>query len=49
MTAPPLFDTHAHLHFPELVADLDGVLERARAAGVTGMVTIGRASCRERV
>ena len=20
MTAPPLFDTHAHLHFPELVA-----------------------------
>ena len=41
MTAPPLFDTHAHLHFPELVADLDGVLERARAAGVIGMVTIG--------
>ena len=37
----PLFDTHAHLHFPELAADLDGVLERARAAGVTGMVTIG--------
>ena len=37
----PLFDTHAHLHFPDLVADLDGVLERARAAGVTGMVTIG--------
>jgi TatD DNase family protein len=41
MTAPPLFDTHAHLHFPELVDDLDGVLERARGAGVTGMVTIG--------
>ena len=37
----PLFDTHAHLHFPELLADLDAVLERARAAGVTGMVTIG--------
>jgi TatD DNase family protein len=36
-----LFDTHAHLHFPELVEDLDAVLERARAAGVTGMVTIG--------
>jgi TatD DNase family protein len=36
-----LFDTHAHLHFPDLVADLDAVLERARAAGVTGMVTIG--------
>ena len=41
MTPPALFDTHAHLHFPELVEDLDGVLERARAAGVTGMVTIG--------
>lgn len=41
MTSPPLFDTHAHLHFPELAADLDAVLERARAAGVVGMVTIG--------
>jgi TatD DNase family protein len=41
MTSPPLFDTHAHLHFPELAPDLDGVLERARAAGVVGMVTIG--------
>ncbi|HEX5531440.1 MAG TPA: TatD family hydrolase [Methylomirabilota bacterium] len=41
MTPPPLFDTHAHLHFPELVEDLDDVLERARAAGVTGIVTIG--------
>jgi TatD DNase family protein len=37
----PLFDTHAHLHFPELRADLDAVLARARAAGVTGIVTIG--------
>src|SRR5258705_9972394 len=36
-----LFDTHAHLHFPELLADLDAVLERAKAAWVTGMVTIG--------
>jgi len=36
-----LFDTHAHLHFPELLADLDAVLERAKAAGVTGMVTSG--------
>ena len=40
MTAS-LFDTHAHLHFPELAADLPAVLERARAAGVTAMVTIG--------
>ena len=37
----PLFDTHAHLHFPDLAADLDAVLERARAAGVIGMITIG--------
>jgi len=36
-----LFDTHAHLHFPELAADLDAVLERAHAAGVAEMVTIG--------
>ena len=36
-----LFDTHAHLHFPEFARDLDAVLERARAAGVVGMVTIG--------
>ena len=37
----PLFDTHAHLHFPEFAGDLDAVLARARAAGVRGMVTIG--------
>ena len=37
----PLFDTHAHLHFPEFAHDRDEVLERARAAGVVGVVTIG--------
>ena len=37
----PLVDTHAHLHFPEFAEDLDAVLERARQAGVTTMVTIG--------
>jgi TatD DNase family protein len=36
-----LFDTHAHLHFPEFGADLDAVLERASAAGVAAVVTIG--------
>lgn len=41
MTPPELFDTHAHLHFPEYAADLDAVLARARAAGVRRMVTIG--------
>jgi TatD DNase family protein len=39
--APPaLVDSHCHLDFPELQADLRGVLARARAAGVTRMVTI---------
>src|SRR5437867_12719649 len=36
-----LFDTHAHLHFPEFAVDLDAVLARARAAGVRRMLTIG--------
>jgi TatD DNase family protein len=38
---PDLFDTHAHLHFPEFAEDLDGVLARARDAGVRRMLTIG--------
>jgi len=36
-----LFDTHAHLHFPDFAEDLPAVVERARAAGVRAMVTIG--------
>jgi TatD DNase family protein len=36
-----LVDTHAHLHFPEFAPDLDAVLERARAAGVRAIVTVG--------
>jgi TatD DNase family protein len=40
MTAE-LFDTHAHLHFPEFAPELDDVMARARAAGVRKMVTIG--------
>jgi len=39
--APELFDTHAHLHFPDFATDLDAVLERARAAGVRRLVTVG--------
>ncbi|MGE5259344.1 MAG: TatD family hydrolase [Actinomycetota bacterium] len=35
-----LIDSHCHLDFPELAADLDGVLARARSAGVDLMVTI---------
>jgi len=36
-----LFDTHAHLHFPEFEADREAMLDRAREAGVRRMVTIG--------
>ena len=35
-----LIDSHCHLDFPELNAELDAVLTRARAAGVGLMVTI---------
>ena len=38
---PPLFDTHAHLHFPDFAEDLPAVLDRARAAGVTRFLTVG--------
>ncbi|HEU5320766.1 MAG TPA: TatD family hydrolase, partial [Methylomirabilota bacterium] len=41
MTGLELFDTHAHLHFPEFAGDLDAVLARARAAGVRRMLTVG--------
>ena len=36
-----LFDTHAHLHDPALLADIDDVLARARSAGVERCVTVG--------
>ena len=36
-----LIDTHAHLDFPDFADDLDGVLARATAAGVTRIITIG--------
>ncbi len=36
-----LTDTHAHLDFPELAADLDGVLLRASETGVQRIVSIG--------
>ena len=36
-----LTDTHAHLDYPDFAEDLPEVLERARDAGVTRVVTIG--------
>jgi TatD DNase family protein len=37
---PMIIDHHCHLDFPDFAADLDGVIARARAAGVARMVTI---------
>jgi TatD DNase family protein len=35
-----LVDSHCHLDFPDFSAELDAVVARARAAGITRMVTI---------
>lgn len=36
-----LIDTHSHLTFEPLSADVPGVIERSRAAGVVGWITVG--------
>jgi TatD DNase family protein len=41
MTSAEFFDTHAHLDFPDFAADQAGVVERAVAAGITRIITIG--------
>lgn len=40
-TPPPLFDTHAHLDEPSLLADQRVILELARESGLVGILTIG--------
>jgi TatD DNase family protein len=42
ITAMPIFfDTHAHLDFPDFEADLPQTIERAQAAGIKKIVSIG--------
>lgn len=36
-----LTDTHAHLDFPDFAGDLEAILDRAAAAGVTRILSIG--------
>ena len=36
-----LIDTHCHLTFEQLADDVDSVIERSKAAGVTGWITVG--------
>jgi TatD DNase family protein len=38
---PVFYDTHAHLDFPEFADDLDAVVARALAAGVTQLICVG--------
>jgi TatD DNase family protein len=35
------YDTHAHLDYPDFAADFEQVLERARAAGIAKIISIG--------
>ena len=41
MIAMELIDTHCHLTFKPLADNIEAVLERSKAAGVTGWVTVG--------
>lgn len=40
MSEPEIVDSHCHLDFPDFAGELPDVIARARAAGVTRMVTI---------
>src|SRR5688572_18108307 len=42
VTSPEmLIDTHAHLDYPDFAPDFAQVIERAHAAGVTRIITVG--------
>src|SRR5262245_38914224 len=43
-----LFDTHAHLADEQLAADTAGVVERAKAAGVTRILAVGTTAASSR-
>src|SRR5207244_1432229 len=45
---PIFYDTHAHMHYPELAQDLAQVIDRAAAAGrgVPPLTTSGTKRCR---
>ncbi len=36
-----LIDTHCHLTFDDLAQDIDSIIERSKAAGVTSWITVG--------
>ena len=38
---PVFYDTHGHLDYPDFAADFPAVLERARTAGITRLISIG--------
>ena len=38
---PTFFDTHAHLDYPDYAADLNDVIARAQASGITKIISIG--------
>jgi TatD DNase family protein len=38
---PIFYDTHAHLDYPDYSSDLEQVVERARVAGITKIISIG--------
>jgi TatD DNase family protein len=37
----PFYDTHAHLDYPDFANDLPQIIERAQAAGITRIISIG--------